>query len=785
MKKLHLLCNAHIDPVWLWRRNDGIATTLSTFRGAADFCEKYDGFVFNHNEALLYEWVEEYEPALFERIKKLVKCGKWKIMGGWYLQPDCAMTSGESLLSQIDLGREYFLEKFGVKPTTAINFDPFGHTRGLVQILVQKGYDAYLFMRPWKYKGDFLWEGFDGSQVLAHRLYRSYESHNCKTVEKIQGYFNDWGEKETGLCLWGIGNHGGGPSKADLERINAFIPTSDVEIIHSDAESYMKEIDRSTLPVVKESLGPCFAGCYTSMVRIKQANRRIENKLALTEKALCYAGIDAGERLRDAKKTLAFCQFHDILPGSAIKPVEDDSLRTFSYVEEIADVLYDKAFFRLCAGQKKAKDKEIPVLVFNPHPYEIEGDFQVEFLLGEINEAEEEYTIARVYDENGEFLPTQNEKPYATMHRDWTKRIAFHGKVAPSSVTRFDCKIEVVSTESLKKNQGDGESITVQNDKMLVSISKATGLIEKYCVNGKTYIENSAKLVMYNDNEDAWGMLVNSFTDFYREYTLMSDEDANRFCGYPEEPMKNVRIIEDGEVRTKVQAFFECDKNIAVVEYTLPKHSAYVDVNIRLFSNEVLKMTKLVIDTAIEGTPYGETAFGYEEMPRDNKEAVFHKWCGIKNGSDALYVINGGTYGGSFTESSISLSLLRTPVYAGHPIGKRQLAPHDKYLDHIDMGERSFSFRITTDENIAREAQIFGEAPETLSFFPDGCGERAESFITVDNPKIILSSIRRGGEKTELTLYNATDLAQSAKIGLQGKELCLDFKKHEIKFVEM
>jgi len=785
MKKLHLLCNAHIDPVWLWRRNDGIATTLSTFRVAADFCEQYDGFVFNHNEALLYEWVEEYEPALFERIKKLVKSGKWKIMGGWYLQPDCVMTSGESLLSQIDLGREYFLKKFGVEPTTAINFDPFGHTRGLVQILRQKGYNAYLFMRPWKYKGDFLWEGFDGSTVLAHRLYKSYETHNCKTVDKIQGYFTDWGNKETGLCLWGIGNHGGGPSKADLERINAFIPTSDVEIIHSDADSYMKEIDRSTLPVVKESLGPCMVGCYTSMVRIKQANRRIENKLALTEKALTYAGMEAREKLRDAKKALAFCQFHDILPGSAIKPVEDDSLRTFAYAEEMVDVLYDKAFFKLCAGQKKAKNGEIPILVFNPHPYEVEGEFQAEFLLGDINEAEDEYTIAKVYGENGEFLPTQNEKPYATMHRDWTKRIAFHGKLAPSSVTRFDCVLKTVKISELPTKNQNGDYITVQNGRMFASISRKTGLIEKYSVDGKTYIENSARLVMYNDNEDAWGMLVDSFNDFYRAYTLMSDEDANKFCGYPDEPLGNVRIIEDGEVRTVVQAFFECDKNVAIVEYTLPKLGAYVDVNIRLLSNEVSKMTKFVIDTSITGTPYGETAFGYEEMPQENKEAVFHKWCGIRNGDDALYVINIGTYGGSFTESSLSLSLLRTPVYAGHPIGKRQLAPHDRFCDHIDMGERSFAFRITTAKNIAKEAQIFNEAPQTISFFPDGSGEKKGSAITVDNPEIILSSLRKKSGKTEITLYNTTDTAQAAVVDFLNQQLSLTFKKHELKIIEI
>lgn len=163
MKEVYMLCNAHLDPVWLWKREEGIAEAISTFRVAADFCEKYDGFIFNHNESLLYEWVEEYEPALFSRIQKLVKEDKWRIMGGWYLQPDCVMPSGESMIRQIEEGQRYFKEKFDVIPKTAINFDPFGHNQGLVQILSKKGYENYLFMRPFSItpNQNFIWKGFD------------------------------------------------------------------------------------------------------------------------------------------------------------------------------------------------------------------------------------------------------------------------------------------------------------------------------------------------------------------------------------------------------------------------------------------------------------------------------------------------------------------------------------------------------------------------------------------------------------------------------------------------
>ena len=193
IEKLFLICNAHLDPVWQWEWEEGAAEALSTFRIAAKFCEEYDGFVFCHNEALLYQWVEAYEPELFTRIQKLVKQKKWHIMGGWYLQPDCNMPSGEGFVRQILTGKKYFLEKFGVSPSTAVNVDPFGHSRGLVQIMKKCGYNGYLFMRPGdgdryiKLPADeFKWIGYDASEIIAVRIDGSYNSSRGCAAKKVR-----------------------------------------------------------------------------------------------------------------------------------------------------------------------------------------------------------------------------------------------------------------------------------------------------------------------------------------------------------------------------------------------------------------------------------------------------------------------------------------------------------------------------------------------------------------------------------------------------------------------
>src|SRR5690554_1200471 len=180
MKKIHLISNAHIDPVWQWEWQEGVAATITTFSAACDFCEEFDNYIFCHNESLLYEWIEKYDQPLFNRIKKLVKQGKWHIMGGWFIQPDCNMPSGESFIRHILRGLNYFDKKFkGYKrPTTAINFDSFGHTKGLVQILNDSGYDSYIVSRPSSDDNEknMLWKGFNNSEVIVCRVNDGYNS---------------------------------------------------------------------------------------------------------------------------------------------------------------------------------------------------------------------------------------------------------------------------------------------------------------------------------------------------------------------------------------------------------------------------------------------------------------------------------------------------------------------------------------------------------------------------------------------------------------------------------
>ncbi|HPF57027.1 MAG TPA: alpha-mannosidase, partial [Clostridiales bacterium] len=350
-RRMHLICNAHIDPVWLWNREEGIGAAISTFRTAVRICKEYNHFIFNHNEAVLYKYIEEYDPQLFGEIQTLVKEGKWNLMGGWYLQPDCTMPSGEAFVRQIEMGQNYFREKFGVdRFDTAINFDPFGHTVGLVQIMAKAGYSNYIVTRPERPDGGtesfhnktFVWNGFCGSKIFVFKS-RRYNSPLGNVMRNIDDFYETQKDKAVVGALWGVGDHGGGPSEIDMKDLEKYIAESDMEVIHSTPDKFFEDYKKNCKPdfTVDGSFTSWAIGCYTSMTRVKQTNRKLENQLLIAEKlnsAMVANGLLAeypGEKLYSAWEDLMFWQFHDSLPGSSIQQVENDVLQGMGHGLEI------------------------------------------------------------------------------------------------------------------------------------------------------------------------------------------------------------------------------------------------------------------------------------------------------------------------------------------------------------------------------------------------------------------------------------------------------------------
>ena len=192
-KKLYMIGNAHIDPVWLWQWQDGFHETKATFRSALDRMNEYADFVFVSSSAAIYEWVEQSDPEMFAEIKQRVAEGRWKIVGGWWIEPDCNIPCGESFVRQGLYGQRYFKEKFGVTANVGYNVDSFGHNGMLPQILKKSGMPYYVFMRPSPHEKGlpgrlFWWESDDGSRVLTFRIALEYGTWGKELTRHIQQY---------------------------------------------------------------------------------------------------------------------------------------------------------------------------------------------------------------------------------------------------------------------------------------------------------------------------------------------------------------------------------------------------------------------------------------------------------------------------------------------------------------------------------------------------------------------------------------------------------------------
>lgn len=804
-KIIHLICNAHIDPVWQWEWEEGAAATVSTFRVAARFCEEYDGFVFNHNEALLYRWIEEYEPELFLKIQKLVKEGKWHIMGGWHLQPDCNIPSGEAYVRQILEGRRYFKEKFGAAPTTAINLDPFGHTRGLVQIMAKSGFDSYLFCRPNQDDcplpaDTFRWVGYDGSSVMGQR-FGWYNSWLGRSLEKIKPFVEECKDGDFSLCLWGVGNHGGGPSKIDLDQIAQYqeqMKKEDIEVIHSTPEAYFKQLKESgkELPEHRGDLNRWAVGGYTSQIRIKQKYREIENMYFKTEK-MCAAAHMQGlmeypkKELDEVMYDMLTTQFHDTIPGTCIQPVEEASIRTLDHGLEILSRVKARAFFALSGGQKVAAADEIPVLVYNPHPFEVEGDFECEFMLWDQNR-NPEFMMPVLY-QDGKRVPCQPEKEMSNIPIEWRKRIVFHAKLAPMETSRFDCKFEVLPSKPVSKVASSTTHYLFASGGLEVAINKQTGLVDRYAVDGVDYLKDHAfSLQVVQDDFDPWGMNVNSFTNRIGEFTLLSDEEGSAFCAL-DQAIPSVRVIEDGEVRTVVEAIFGYESSRAVVQYKLPKLSGHMEMSIRIQWNEKQKMVKLAVPAAMEGAKcFGQVAYGVEEFQQDGKENAYQKYLMLTEGDKGICMMNTGTYGSSCQEDTMYLTLLRSAAYSAHPIDDRKVMPQDRFMPYSDQGERLFQFRFyagKADEvkkQAGQNASTFNEAPMCLSFFPSGEGKKAQTCVIVESEDDVeMPAFKQTEEKDGylIRLYHGADGEASAVLHIPayGIEETIKFGSYEVK----
>ena len=795
MKQVYLICNAHLDPVWQWCRDEGISAALATFYSAAELLEKYD-FVFCHNESLLYAWTEKHDPALFRRIQALVAAGKWKIMAGWFLQPDCNLPSAESIIRHIQVGRTYFAEKFGVPANTAAaNLDSFGHSYGLPQILAKSGYTDYVCTRPMEgyvdFPRDFVWEGVDGSRVRVLKVF-SYNSEMGEALDKIKGCIAK-SESDAVPVFWGIGNHGGGPSRKDLEDIADFAAAREHTVVYDLPERYFAEYVPE-LPVVKGGLQPCFPGCYISQIEVKQAHRALESALYLTEKVFCFAesyGISyPQEELQKIQQILLFSEFHDTLAGATVRPAQEEALRSLHAGIELARRLQTDAMLAMCLAERGEEPGTYPLFLCNPHPYPVETAIEVPLMLSV--KRLEGFGRLRVFQGEKE-LAAQNIKEDSNIPLDWAKKVLFWAVLPPCSLERFVLREEIlperpklVQPEKFVFTNGH-RRIEFGEDGQVKSLR--TGDRELIGPGGGFYP------VAFEDNEDPWGM------QKYQHRRLAGKSEAF-LPASPAEVLalcadgrsdRAVRVIEDGPVATEVECIFVRKCSWAVLRWRIFKQTDAIDLFVELHAGEPSVLYQLLLPVRDLPEFCGQIMAGTEWFGTTGEERAIHRWSARAGSDAALAVVNDGCYAASSLGEMWELALVRTPAHTAHYLlDDRAMLPGDRFVSRIDLGEHRFSFRILAGErqevfaNVDRTAQLFNEPPLQLNWFPHGPGQEHPEDVSLSGaPEVlVLARKRRESGPGELfRLYNACGGERTAELCVRGKKLQCRFGPYELKTV--
>jgi alpha-mannosidase len=375
MKTVHLVLNAHIDPVWLWPWTSGLDAVLNTCETMCRLVEKNPGITFTRGEAWAYEQVERIDPALFRRIQGHVRAGRWEIAGGWYIQPDCNLPGIEGFRKQIELGRDYFRSRFGQFPTYGYNVDSFGHATVLPRLMREAGQTHYVMMRPQEHEMKlparlFRWRGEqNGPAVTVFRVAGAYNygaSFAPLTIASIEKAVTELppGVDDT-MCFIGTGDHGGGPTQSVIDwcRANAEALPG-IRLKFSTPSRFFRAVARHErrLPEVVGEMQMHAVGCYSVYRRVKTEVRRAENLLQQAGEALRgdrELARETDAQMTSAWKRVCFHHFHDTLGGTCIPSAYPYVFDQLGEACSIGEEIIQTALRRKLAGMPPDRDQRL------------------------------------------------------------------------------------------------------------------------------------------------------------------------------------------------------------------------------------------------------------------------------------------------------------------------------------------------------------------------------------------------------------------------------------------
>ncbi len=797
--KLNLVGNSHLDVVFLWTYDEFVRKIGRTHSTMLRLMEQYPKFIFTQSQPLMYKEMKKNYPELFEQVKQRVKEGRWEIIGGMWVEPDCNLISGESMVRQILFGKRFYEKEFETTTRTCWLPDVFGNCYTMPQILKKSGIDFFVTHKmgvwndtnPWQYH-TFLWEGPDGSRVFASQP----PTHFIGTMEPDHlslnwSRFSDKQKVGESIFCYGWGDGGGGVDSEMLEyveRYSKFPGLPETEPMKAE-EALERMCGKSgQLPVWKDELYlEAHRGVHTTKGLLKKMNRYCEN---LFREAEIYSVIASSyglsypqEKLNSGWEIVLTNQFHDSLPGSHITKVYYDLLKEYDRAVLIGENIRAEAVESI--GKKVAFHREgnrQPILVFNSLPF-----ISSRIACMDANK----YELAAIYDEKGGKVEFQKVQKL-----DGSNSIVFLAEDIPSEGYRTYFLEKGKSMETAE-NSCKVTTELMENDFYAVRFNKQGELASIYDKTAEKEVLSKDgtgnKFRIYEDipsKYEAWD-IVETYLD--REFelepgTLEVSDIGPVLCS-----VILTKKILDSKLKQKI-----------ILYHKIPR----IDFETEIDWVERRKLLKVGFELDVYSKEYtSDIAFGNIQRPayRNNSfekakfEVSAHNWIDLSDYGYGVSILNDCKYGFDVKENKMSISLLKGPTNPDpeSDIGIQRftysLFPHNGTWREAGTNEKGLEFNNPLFIVEVPEVNDAGILPSEHSFI--SISERNVTLEALkkaeDSDDFIIRLVERYGKnsKVKVNFYRNIskafdcDLMEKAlgELTVQGNALEFSIKPYEIK----
>ena len=792
--------NAHIDAAWLWRDKETIEVCKNTFSSVLHMMDVRPEFTYTQSSAAYYDWMERLYPDLFKKIQQRVKDGRWEIVGGMWIEPDCNIPSGESWMHQLLYAKQYFKQKFGTTVKIGWNPDSFGYTWNMPEFYNNAGIDAFITQKiGWNERNVFpyrvfWWESPDGSRILTYFPfgYATTLDNLYELTDWLRQYEANTGFRKM-MILFGVGDHGGGPSLEMIDRIE-HLKTIDVfpKIEYGTATQYLnwlKEQDLSSIPTWKDELYLEYhQGTYTTQAQTKKFNRTSEILLTNAEKfsavATQFGGQYNSADLGEAWRNVLFNQFHDILPGSGIRENYIDAAEKYVAAAAIGNHELENSLQVIARQVNTLKMKRgTPLMVFNPLSWNRTDVVTFEIPAGDT-------ATYAVFDSSGNEIISQ------IAHKDrYLSELSFVAANVPSVGYK---------TFELRKQKpvGDSSSLvisrsTLENTYFRIVVDSGSGWVKSIFDkrNGREVLKgNGNELQILEDvpaQWDAWNIGLTGVR-------------------YPSK-LKKVEVVETGPVRIVLRATREYLKPGVQKDFpTEDFPSSFFTQDIILYdgidriefkTNVDWWEDKTMLKVAFPVSAY-DTAATYEipygTIRRSTQwrnswdsakvEVPSGRWADLSQSEYGVSLLNKSKYGYDIKGNVMRLSLLRSPKWPdptadrGKHTIEYALYPHAGTWQVANTTQRAYEYNnplvpVMSDKHKGKLANSL-------------------SFVKLEPPTLVLTTVKKAedspawiiqwydaiGEETEATVtFSQTPKSIYTSNFLEEKGIPIPFSSNVVK----